>query len=81
MASGVATAAAIYQPMVLLGAAAVVLALIGGVVLPAVWSRKQERRTAAARVLREFLRTIRPTISKAVSSPQRPATPAQRLVV
>lgn len=62
VASGGATATAIYQPMVLLGAAGVVFVLIVGVVLPAVWSRKKERRAAAVRVLRELLTAIRPVI-------------------
>ena len=71
-----ATAAVIYQPMVLLGAVVVVLVLIVGVVLPAVWSRKKERRAAATRVLREMLTVIRPSIPKPADSPQRPTTPA-----
>jgi NADH:ubiquinone oxidoreductase subunit 6 (subunit J) len=62
VASGGATATAIYQPMVLLGAAGVAFMLIVGVVLPAVWSRKKERRAAAVRMLRELLTAIRPVI-------------------
>jgi hypothetical protein len=76
VASGGATAIAVYQPVVLLGAAGVVLVLIAGVVLPAVWSRRKERRAAAARVLHELLTATRPAIPNPAGSPQRPATPA-----
>jgi hypothetical protein len=76
--SGGATAVAAYQPMVLLGAVGIVLVLIVGVVLPAVWSRSKERRAAAARVLRELLAPIRPTIPKTANPLQRTAAPAPR---
>lgn len=43
----------VYQPLVLVGIGAVVLLiLVIGVALPAVWSRKPDRRKAAAAVLR-----------------------------
>lgn len=44
--------AAVYQPLVLAGLGVLVLVLMIGVVLPAVWSRKPARRQAAANVLR-----------------------------
>ncbi len=62
MVAGGATAAAIYQPMVLLAAVGVTLVLIVGVLLPAVWSKKKDRRAAAAAVLHELLTAIRPTL-------------------
>jgi hypothetical protein len=46
------------QPPLLL-AALVFLALYGGVVLPAVWSRKPARRAAALTVLGRLLDTLR----------------------
>jgi NADH:ubiquinone oxidoreductase subunit 6 (subunit J) len=69
MVAGGATAAAIYQPMVLLGAVGVALVLIVGVLFPAVWSKKKERRAAAAAVLHELLTAIRPTVPKPTDSP------------
>ncbi len=44
--------AAVYQPLLLAGLGVLVLVLMIGVVLPAVWSRKPARRQAAAGVLR-----------------------------
>ncbi|MGH3620487.1 MAG: hypothetical protein ACRDQ5_01675 [Sciscionella sp.] len=44
-----------YQPVFLLGLAAILLLITIGVVLPAVWSRSPERRRAAARVLCQLL--------------------------
>jgi hypothetical protein len=56
-----ATAAAVYQPMLLLvlaaGAATLIAVLVAGVLLPAVWSRKSARRRAAVAVLDRLLKT------------------------
>lgn len=65
-ASGAALAgAACYQPQMLAGISGLVLVLIfAGVVWPAVWSRDQQRRRAAARVLRQLLDVLAPGRSR-----------------
>lgn len=47
-----AVAATAYQPLVLIGPGAVLILIVVGVMLPAVWSRKKDRREAARAVLR-----------------------------
>ncbi|MGB8994641.1 MAG: hypothetical protein WCC65_04950 [Pseudonocardiaceae bacterium] len=64
------TGFAVCQPTVLLYLGAVVLVLVVGVVLPAVWSRKPTRRQAAATVLRLLLTWAGgPWFADAVSAP------------
>lgn len=53
-----ATGFAAFQPTALLYIGAVVLLIVVGVVLPAVWSRKQHRRRDAATVLHLLLTAV-----------------------
>ena len=65
-AGGGVSLAAVYQPVVLLCAGAavcmVVVSVVFGVMLPAVWSRKSARRRAAASVFDRLLTAIRPSV-------------------
>lgn len=86
-AACVTTLAAAYQPTFLIGVgllgvgligvgAAVLLLLLAGVVLPAVWSRNSTRRKAAAAVLGQLLAPI--TGRRRAMGPQRGRAPRSR---
>lgn len=53
-----------YEPLLLLAAGAVLVLIVGGVMLPAVWSRKKNRREAAQAVLRLLLPVRSPPLDE-----------------
>lgn len=53
-----------YQPLVLLAVGAVLVLIVVGVILPAVWSRKRIRREAAHAVLRLLLPVRSPPLNE-----------------
>lgn len=55
-----ATGAAVYQPWLLVIAIVIVLVLVVGVFLPAVWSRRRWRRKAAESLVQRILDAFSP---------------------
>jgi hypothetical protein len=47
-------------PLALIFVGVITLALVGGVILPAVWSCKSERRSAAFKVMDRIFKLVRP---------------------
>lgn len=63
--AGTGTVAVVaYQPLVLLAVGAVLVLIVIGVMLPAVWSRKKIRREAAHAVLRLLLPVRSPPLNE-----------------